>query len=214
MRITVANLKGGAGKTTTAVALATLLHTNDRPEGSLLGDADPQGSALAWSDEADEHGDPLVMPVVGMASRRIGRSLTEIEAGRHVVIDTPPGELGIVTSAINAADLVVIPARAGLADLHRLAVTFDLAVDLDTPAIILLTQTRAGTNTLEDARSALKTLDYPAFTAHIPLRESITTSFGRGGELPALRQFYSPVLAELSEALTAINNPTGATANV
>lgn len=202
MRITVANLKGGAGKTTTAVALATLLQSIE-PDGVLLGDADPQGSAIAWADDAAEDECPLPVPVVGMASRQIGRTLREIEAGRHVVIDTPPGELGIVTSAITVADVVVIPARPTLADLQRLSVTLDLAVDLGTPAVVLLTQTRAGTNSLAEAREAIDQLDYPAFDAHIPLRESVAAAFGRGGDLSELGLFYAPVLAELRAVLHA-----------
>ena len=34
----------------------------------LLGDADPQGSAIAWADDAAEDECPLPVPVVGMAS--------------------------------------------------------------------------------------------------------------------------------------------------
>lgn len=211
MRITVANLKGGAGKTTTAVALATLLHIQE-PAGALLADADPQGSATAWADDATEDGTPLLVPVVGMASRQIGPSLRAVEAGRHAVIDTPPGELAIVTSAITVADVVVIPARPTLADLQRLAVTLDLAVNLNTPAVVLLTQTRAGTKSLEEARDAIEHLDYPAFDAHIPLRESVAASFGQGGRLDQLTEFYAPMLTELRAAM---ETPTeGVAANV
>jgi cellulose biosynthesis protein BcsQ len=49
MRLAVVNLKGGTGKTTSATALAMSLSARGR---TLLIDADPQGSALAWSEEA------------------------------------------------------------------------------------------------------------------------------------------------------------------
>jgi chromosome partitioning protein len=47
MRLAVVNLKGGTGKTTSATALAMSLSARGR---TLLIDADPQGSALAWSE--------------------------------------------------------------------------------------------------------------------------------------------------------------------
>lgn len=50
MRLTVGHLKGGTGKTTTAVHLALGLARQGR---TLLVDADPdQDGALAWSQEA------------------------------------------------------------------------------------------------------------------------------------------------------------------
>ena len=85
-------------------------------------------------------------------------------------------------------------------------------MDLNTPAVVLLTQNRTGTRSLEEAREAIKQLDYPAFGAHIPLRESVAAAFGRGGDLTELGSFYAPVLAELREALTA--HTEGETLNV
>ena len=46
MRLAITNLKGGTGKTTTAVYLAAGFGRHGR---TLLVDADPQGSATEWT---------------------------------------------------------------------------------------------------------------------------------------------------------------------
>lgn len=200
MRIAVANLKGGPGKTTTSVALAELLAESGE---TFLVDADPQMSATAWADDAAEAGGPLAVTVVGMASRDLARQLPKVVGDAHAVIDTAPGELPVVTAAIIAADVVVIPSRPTVGDLRRLAVTVDLAQDLGTPIAVLLSQTRSGTRSLDEAREALDALEYPCLTTHIPLRESIAAADGRPTS-EAFLDFYRPVLDELSAALADI----------
>src|SRR6266571_314383 len=68
MRLCVVNLKGGTGKTVTAVHLAVALAQQGR---TLLVDADPQGSALSWSQEAGD----FPCSVVGLPVRDLRRRL-------------------------------------------------------------------------------------------------------------------------------------------
>src|SRR4051794_12851146 len=97
--LAVVNLKGGTSKTTTAVYLAHALY--ERGRRVLLVDADPQGSALAWNEDAPE---PFPFPVIGLPTRELHRQLMDavspdIDA---IVIDTPPldHKSGIVVSAL------------------------------------------------------------------------------------------------------------------
>ena len=87
MIVGVLNQKGGVGKTTISVNLAhAFALTGHRV---LLVDADPQGSALAWSSVRVE--DPL-FPVVGMPKPTLHKDLPAIAVDYdHVVIDGAPG---------------------------------------------------------------------------------------------------------------------------
>jgi len=107
MIIGVLNQKGGVGKTTIAVNIAAVF----AKAGSrvLLVDADPQGSALAWS--AARESDPI-FPVVGMPTPTLHRDLPQVARDyEHVVIDGAPRVNELGRAAIMASDLVVVPVQ-------------------------------------------------------------------------------------------------------
>ena len=85
MILTVANLKGGTSKTTSAAFLAHALA--ERGRRVLVVDADPQASITRWAEMAEWR-----LPVVGKATGRLHVELEEIVGDRFdaVVIDTPP----------------------------------------------------------------------------------------------------------------------------
>jgi chromosome partitioning protein len=105
--ISVLNQKGGVGKTTLTVHLATALARAG--EKVLLVDADPQGSALDWS--AAREGDPL-FPVAGLPKASLHKELPALAAGySFVLIDGPPRVYDVARSAIMASDLVLVPVQ-------------------------------------------------------------------------------------------------------
>jgi chromosome partitioning protein len=192
MHIAVVNLKGGVGKTTTAVHIASGLAADGR---CLLVDADPQGSALSWSEEAEG----LRAPVIALPVKDLHRRLPTIaEPYRHVVIDTPPGQPPIVESALRAADLALVPVQATVLDLDRVTATIDLIIDAQALgrlyAAVLLTRTRARTRSLEAAREVLGEFGLHVLDAEVPQRESLAAAFG--DRLDDLGP-YEPVVDEL-----------------
>jgi chromosome partitioning protein len=192
MRIAIVNLKGGTGKTVTAMYLAAAL-AEQGP--TLLVDADPQGSALSWSEEADG----LPFAVAGLPVRNLHARLDGLMSGvMHAVIDTPPGDRAIVRSAIVAAGIILVPIPPSIIDLDRLGPTLDLIAEVEatspTRAFVLLTRVRAATRSAKMTREILADMGVSLLDAHIPLREGLSTSFGT---VPASDNPYKVILDEL-----------------
>jgi chromosome partitioning protein len=111
MIVVVAALKGGVGKTTTAVYLAAL--AADSRKSATLVDADPQASSADWIETAPDDQLELVTPVEAPTDRLLTRALGRIDGDEVAVVDTPPGNERLLAKAIDLADVVIVPARVG-----------------------------------------------------------------------------------------------------
>lgn len=160
--ITVANLKGGAGKTTLALSLVAAWR--QKGARSVLVDADPQRTATEVMGLGAELGAD-VPELVQLADWRLLRKQVRALADDYarVIIDTPP-QLGKTSSAaISASDLVLIPVCPGAHGLYALGPTLDLvdewnAMAEDPPRVALVLNCLEHTRIARDHRPAVAEL--------------------------------------------------------
>ena len=131
--ISIVSQKGGAGKTTLAIHLATMAAATGHTP--ILIDLDPQATAAAWSDwRAGESPEVVTAP-----HTRLIETLSKAEQlGADIaIIDTPPHADAAAVHAVKAADLVLIPCRPQAFDLQAMKTTADLTNLTQKPVFVV-----------------------------------------------------------------------------
>ncbi|MCW5731594.1 MAG: ParA family protein [Alphaproteobacteria bacterium] len=178
--ITVAQQKGGAGKTTLAIHLA--IHWAERGRRVALLDIDPQGSLIAWWRGRQGGGD-LPLDCQAVSGWRVSNEIERLKRANDIVlVDSPPHAATEAKLAIRAADLVLMPVQLSPMDFWATRPTLQLAVAEKRPILMVLNRVAPRGSGQDRIRAQIEAADLPVARASLGNRAAFAASLleGRG----------------------------------
>ncbi|MCR8547854.1 ParA family protein [Salipiger sp. P9] len=199
--ITVAQQKGGSGKTTLSANLAVGFRAMGRSVALI--DTDPQGSLGRWFMTRLEKNPDAAEGIEFATSSAWGityecRKLAE--RFDLVIVDTPPKADSDLRPALRAADLVLVPVSMSHLDLWATESVLDLARRENREVLMVLNRTRPGTRLSGEIAAAAQKMEARIAEAQLANRVGYAEAFGHG--LSAAEGRKTPARGEV-EALSA-----------
>ena len=176
--LTVAQQKGGAGKTMLAASLAATFAADRRV---AVVDIDPQRSLARW--HALRAARKAVAPVSfsDLSGWRLPRELERL-GGSHdvVIVDSPPQLEADARTAIRAATLVLVPVQPAPPDLWAAEGTLKLAAEAGRPARIVLNRAPASGKLRSAVEAEIARGGHALFAATLGNRTGFAGAFAQG----------------------------------
>ena len=169
MIVVAAALKGGVGKTTTAVYLAAVAASNRRSVS--LVDADPQASAADWIENSPDERLDKVNVIEAPTDRLLAKALDRVGDDDVAVVDTPPGHERLLAKALDRATVAVLPTRVGGVETPRAGAVLDM-MPAGVPVGLVICSARTFTRDYQEALASWAEAGVPVWGT-VPERVAI-----------------------------------------
>ena len=179
--ITLANGKGGVGKSTTSVHLAAWLH--DQGHRVLLADCDAQQSSSLWMEEAYPDIDTIQLDSADDILDGLQDQAHEFD---YVIADGPGSNSEITRALLMIADLAVFPCKASMLEVRALSDATKLLLQArkirggEPPATIVLNMVRPTYKLASEMQKAAAALRLPIIKTFWRLRQVYADAPGQG----------------------------------
>lgn len=148
MIISITNEKGGSGKTTIAVNLAS--YFANKGDNVLLVDSDPQGSVRAFIESRMQENKELNFTSISLLGNSIAQQIHKLKSNYDlVIIDTggrDSAEMRGAMSVANISIVPIIPSQYDIAVLNKMIELHSQARIFNTDSKVLFAISKAHTN--------------------------------------------------------------------
>ncbi|HTW28086.1 MAG TPA: ParA family partition ATPase [Acetobacteraceae bacterium] len=177
--ITVAQQKGGAGKTLLAAHLAAALAPDRRV--ALL-DIDPQRSLARWHAlRAERRSAPAALTFSDLSGWRLRTELERLRRTHDfVLVDSPPRLDTDAKLAVRGADLVLVPIQPSPPDLWAAEGTLALAAEERRPARLVFNRVQAASRLREQVETEIARKRLGLLQATLGNRTAFAQAFAAG----------------------------------
>ncbi|MDA9062970.1 ParA family protein [Candidatus Pelagibacter sp.] len=179
--ITIAQQKGGTGKTTLSVHLALAFIKFHNLKVAII-DTDPQGSLGKWfmiRTEKKVFNDGLTFKTASLWGAQYESKILKTDHD-IVIIDTPPKIESDARPAIEAADLVLIPMAASHVDFWATGAIVDIAKQANKKILIQINRSNQRSRLIDKTNDFIKSLDLLSTKTIIGNRQIYASSMGEG----------------------------------
>lgn len=197
--------KGGAGKTTVAINLATTLHQQGNTLRLL--DADPQGSVLHWAAMVESDAVPPIVDATEDSGEVIREHRGQAE---YLIVDCPPQLYSPQTqSALAHCDIAVIPVLPSPLDLWATvavdeAITQARSSNPELQGIVVVNQLEPRTKLSRLIREALPELSIPAAETALRRRAIYRASVLEGKSVSQMGKKGEAATEEINQLITEV----------